>query len=99
MSKELENIKEQLNWHWRNNMRPVRFFMLDARAVIPFLSLLVYLRPSTLFITLIITAIFYIMERKGLTFPNALRSMRMWVVGRNRPGLLSTQQKKFIDYG
>lgn len=99
MSKEIDNIKEQLNWHWRNNMRPVRFYMLDARAIIPYLALLVYARPSTLILAIISTTIFYIMERKGLTFPSALRAIRLWVIGRERPGLLSVQRKKFIDRG
>lgn len=99
MSKEIENIREQLNWHWRNNMRPVRFFMLDARAVIPFLVLLIYFRPSTLILTCLITAFFYILERKGLTVPAALRMMRSWVTGRERPGWISVHRKRFKDYG
>jgi hypothetical protein len=36
--------EEKVNWHWRNSMRPVRFFGLDARASMPFFVLLVYFR-------------------------------------------------------
>ncbi len=49
---------EKANWHWRNSMRPARFFNLDARAALPFLLLLVYFRPISLLITLIVTMAF-----------------------------------------
>lgn len=99
MAKEIENIQEQLNWHWRNNMRPVRFFMFDSRASICFLVLLVYARPVTFLLTFIITTAFYYLEKKGLTTPSAVRAFRQWIVGKRRPGLPSAQHKKMIDYG
>ncbi len=99
MAKEIENIQEKLNWHWRNSMRPVRFFMLDARASICFLVLLVYLRVSTLVLTVIVTLFFRFLEKKGLTFPAALRSIRMWFVGKDRPGVPGVLRKKFLDQG
>lgn len=99
MAKEIENIKEKLNWHWRNSMRPVRFFMLDARASICFLVLLVYARTSTIIITIIVTIIFRLLEKKGLTFPAALRAFRQWIVGKNRPGWPSALHKQFNDWG
>lgn len=99
MAKEVQNMKEQLNWHWRNNMRTVRFFALDARASLAFMVLLVYARTSTIILTLIVTMIFYWLEKKGMTFPAAMRSLRMWFVGTDRPALASVQHKKFIDHG
>lgn len=99
MAKEIENIQEKLNWHWRNSMRPVRFFMLDARASICFLILLVYLRTSTIFLTIIVTIFFHFLEKKGLTFPAALRAMRLWIIGKDRPGLPGALRKKFSDQG
>lgn len=80
-------------------MRPVRFFMLDARASICFLVLLVYMRTSTIILTIIVTLVFRFLEKKGLTFPAALRSIRMWFVGRDRPGLPGALHKRFIDRG
>lgn len=99
MAKEIENIQEKLNWHWRNSMRPVRFFALDARASIPFLVLLIYARPITLATTIVTTVIFYIFEKRGLTTPAALRAIRVWLIGANRPGLVSVKHKKLKDYG
>ena len=98
-SAEREIADEQAHWHWRNSMRPARFFALDARAVIPWCVLLVYARPITLFITIISTLVFHMLERKGLTFPSALRSLRVWLIGQRRPGLVSFHRHKMDDFG
>lgn len=99
MAKEVQNMRDQLNWHWRNNMRTVRFFALDARASLCFMVLLVYARTSTLILTFIVTMIFYWLEKKGMTFPAALRTLRCWFVGQDRPGLISAQHRKLHDRG
>lgn len=65
MAKEVQNMQDQLNWHWRNNMRTVRFFALDARASLCFMVLLVYARTSTIILTFIVTGIFYLLEKRG----------------------------------
>jgi hypothetical protein len=99
MAKEAQNIKDQINWHWRNNMRTVRFFAVDARASLAFMALLVYARMSTFIIAIISTMIFYMLEKKGLTFPAALRTLRGWFTGHERPGHASAQHKQLIDRG
>lgn len=90
---------EKKNWHWRNTMRPVRFFNLDARAALPFFILLVYARPVTLVLTIIITTIFYILERRGLTFPSALRALRVWLVGDRRAAWFTYAHRRMRDFG
>ena len=90
---------EKENWHWRNTMRPVRFFNLDARAAFPFFVLLVYLRPISLVITLLITVFFYILERYGLTFPASLRAIRLWLGGDFRPGHYRYAFRTLKDFG
>lgn len=99
MSDELSNLQEQVNWHWRNSMRVVRFLAFDARAAMPLPLLLVYARLSTLILTIVTLLFFRHLERKGLTFPAALRTFRSWVVGEHRPGWVSAQRRKFIDWG
>lgn len=99
MGQTEDNIEEKANWHWRNSMRPARFFNVDARAAIPFLILLVYFRPITLFLTLLSTVIFIMLEKRGLTFPSALRSLRSWFNGQNRPAWVAIRKRKFVDYG
>ncbi|MEZ5815344.1 MAG: IcmT/TraK family protein [Alphaproteobacteria bacterium] len=98
-AEELENLQEKMNWHWRNTMRVVRFFAFDARAAAPIPLLLVYARWSTLTLTIITLLIFRFLENKGLTVPSALRNLRSWYVGRDRPGWVAVQHRKFTDYG
>ena len=90
---------EKQNWHWRNTMRPVRFFNMDARAGIPYLMLLLYARPITLFFVIISTVTFKIMEKRGLTFPAALRAFRVWLFGDERPGWLRFRRRTMKDFG
>lgn len=91
--------EERVNWHWRNTMRPVRFFGLDARAAWPFCVLLVYFRPISLFLTVVITIVFVQLERKGLSFDSALRAFRAWLLGQRRPAWLSLRRRRLVDYG
>ncbi|MBI2234954.1 MAG: type IV secretion protein IcmT [Micavibrio aeruginosavorus] len=94
-----ESELEQANWHWRNTMRTVRFFNLDARASMPFIVLLVYARPITLLLALVTTLIFRFLEMKGLTFPAAMRSLRVWLIGQYRPSWASFRRRNMRDYG
>lgn len=96
---QIDNIQEKLNWHWRNSMRTVRFLAFDARAALPLPLLLVHARWSTLILTIVFLSFFRFLERKGLTFPAALRTMRVIIVGNFRPGWLGVDRKKFRDFG
>ncbi len=98
-AQELENLQEKQNWHWRNSMRTVRFISFDARASLPIPILLVYARTSTILLTIAFLLFFRYLERKGLTFPAAIRSIRSSIIGQDRPGWVRAQNKKFIDYG
>lgn len=91
--------EEKVNWHWRNTMRPVRFFGMDARAAIPYFVLLVYLRPISIFLTVVSTVIFVSLEKRGLTFTAAMRALRSWLNGQRRPAWVSLRRRRFIDYG
>lgn len=95
---QVQQAQEQLNWHWRNSMRPVRFFNMDARAVLPFVALLVYARLITLFICISATAIFWIVEKMGLTFPSALRKLRSTLTGDRRYALMAFRRRRFKEY-
>ena len=86
-------------WHWRDSMRVVRFFGLDARAVLPFCLLIVYLRIITLVLCVISTVAFHYLEKKGFTVPSAMRALRVWILGKKRPAVLSIHKRKFNDYG
>lgn len=90
---------EKKNWHWRNSMRPVRFFNLDARAALPFFLLLVYARPVTIIMTVASTLIFRIMEKRGLSTPAALRTFRVWLMGYERPSWYTYARRRMRDFG
>ncbi len=99
MVKELENLEARINWHWRDSMRPVRFFNFDGRCAFLIPLWLLYLRWSTIIFSVIVFYTFRYFEQKGLSFPAALRAFRAWIIGRDRPGLPGTMKHKFIDYG
>ncbi len=86
-------------WHWRNTMKTVRFFQFDARAGLFVALLLVHFRIWTLILLVTMLFVFYALERKGLSFPAALRSLRVWLVGTKRPGWIWTRRRKLQDTG
>src|SRR5690606_10790559 len=94
-----DTLEEKANWHWRNTMRPVRFFGLDARAAIPYFVLLVYARPITIFLTVTSTIVFIMLEKRGLSFDSALRALRNWLVGQKRPAWISLRRRRMLDFG
>ena len=95
----IQDMQERMNWHWRNTMRPIRFFGLDARSAIPYTLLLVYFRWITLFVAIVVTIIFFIVEKQGLTFPAAVRKFRRLMLSEVRPGISSFRHRRFKDFG
>ena len=87
------------DWHWRNTMKPVRFFALDARAVLPLLFCFLPFRLWKLPIGIAFTILFLLLERRGLTFPAALRAGRRWLVGHKRPAIIASARRTMTDFG
>lgn len=90
---------ELVGWHWRDNMRPARFFMFDARAALLIVLLLVHPRPWTFVLFVLALVLFNVLERFGLTFEAALRRLRSWLCGNDRPGVIWTARRRAIDMG
>lgn len=95
----MAEIETQGDWHWRNSMKPVRFFGLDARVAIFFLFFILHMRAWTLGMFIGVSILFWLLERRGLTFDAALRSFRTWILGSKRPGLLWHRKRRLVDYG
>lgn len=95
----MANLETQGDWHWRNSMKPVRFFALDARVALFFLLFLLHMRLWTLGLFVAMCILFWLLERKGLTFDAAMRSFRTWITGANRPGLLWHRRRRMTDFG
>lgn len=96
MAKEEDSVQ---TWHWRNTMKPVRFFNFDARAGLILVLVLVHFRTWTLTLAITVNVVFYILERKGLTFSAALRALRSWIVGPKRPAFIYSRRRKLLDTG
>lgn len=96
-----QTAEEEARWHWRDSMRPARFFGLDARAGVPYFFLIFSggFFVKMLIFTFFVTMIFRLMEKKGYTFPAALRALRLWLSGSDRNGWVSLRYRKMIDYG
>ena len=99
MANQEADLQEQINWHWRNTMRPVRFFNFDAKAAIPFIFLLFYFRTVTIVFAVIVLIIFWLLEKNGLTFDAAMRATRLFMFGQKRPGLIAFKYRRMKDYG
>ena len=99
MVNQVAELQEQVNWHWRNTMRPVRFFGFDAKAAIPFCFLLFYFRVSTIIFAAVVMTIFYLLEKRGLTFDAAMRATRLYIFGDFRPALVSFKRRRLRDHG
>ena len=84
--------------HWRNTQKPVRFFMLDARASVAVLLFLVHMRLWTLVLAIVIMLVFWFFERRGLTFAASLRALRCWMVGTRRPANHRRALRYWTDY-
>lgn len=99
MGQREDTEEEKANWHWRNSMRPVRFFAFDARCAIPWFILLFHARMGTFILAIVLTGVFWYMEQRGLTFPASLRAFRSWFLGQRRYGWLPMRRKRMTDYG
>jgi intracellular multiplication protein IcmT len=86
-------------WHWRNTMKPARFFHFDARVSYFLLLVLLHARLWTLELMLAVGCIFWILERKGLFFAAALRALRVWFIGKYRPAWIFSRRRKMLDTG
>ena len=96
------DIETEGDWHWRNSMRPLRFFALDARAGIPVFALILptgSFRLTVFLVCLIVMFLFFVLERKGLTFAAAMRGLRAWIHGPKRNAHMWFKNRRTIDYG
>ncbi|MGB4102280.1 MAG: IcmT/TraK family protein [Alphaproteobacteria bacterium] len=85
--------------HWRNSQRVPRFFIFDARAFIALMLFMVHIALWTFALSIIAIFAFWTFERFGLTFEAALRAIRSWILGRDRPALGRLSYRRWSDFG
>ena len=88
-----------MDTHWRYTQKPARFFGLDARSALSLLLVLVHLRMWTFEFALVVMALFWFLERRGLTFNASLRAFRAWILGERRPANQRRIRRYWVDYG
>lgn len=84
--------------HWRNSGKPIRFFIADARAFTATFFFLIHARLWTFILALVVIFLFWLMERRGLSFHSSLRGVRSWFLGARRPATSRRLIRRWIDY-
>jgi len=88
-----------MDLHWRNTQKPARFFSLDARSFAALFLFLIHARLWTFIFAVVVMFIFWLFERRGLTFESAVRAIRAYLAGAYRPALLGRKKRNWIDFG
>lgn len=83
---------------WRDSGRPVRFFMVDGRAAIGILLVLLHISLETLMLAIFVMVAFAVLERFDYTVPNALRKARSIVAGRRRRAVASWRKQGYRSF-
>lgn len=84
---------------WRDTMRPVRFYMIDARLLLFFAVWVFWPTWWTTGLTVAAMAAFRIAEARGYRLTSALRGLRAMAAGRRRPALHLDATRRFVDFG
>ncbi len=79
---------------WRYTARPVQLAILDARACLPLLAVVVYWSWTTLAIAVAGTAFFGTISYFGLTVPAIGRVLRRRLVGSVRPAVPTWRRRR-----
>ena len=87
------------DYHWRNSMRPTRFFAFDSRAVLGVVLVIVHIRLWTILLAIAVIIAFWFAERAGYSFDSACRRIRTLLLGPKRPAIAIKANRKLVDYG
>ncbi len=79
---------------WRYTANPVQLAMLDARACLPLLAVVVYWSWTTLAIAVVGTLFFGAISYFGLTVPAFGRALRRRLVGSVRPAVPAWRRRR-----
>jgi intracellular multiplication protein IcmT len=72
---------------WRDTSRSGRFFIFDAKAVIPLFLFLAHIRWWTFYAAMLALVGFGVLERFGISITVAFRLLRAWIAGPIRYGV------------
>ncbi len=80
---------------WRDTGKPVKVWVLDARACFPFLVFVVYWSWTTFYIALIGVIFFSVISWAGMTVPATIRMVSRLLVGPFRPAVPAWKRRRF----
>lgn len=86
------------NCFWRETQRPARLMIFDARLMIFVAIFVMHIKLWTFTVLVIAIALFWFLERKGLSMPNAFRRMRALAVGAYRAARPYRAERRRVDY-
>jgi intracellular multiplication protein IcmT len=92
-------MSDSNDWHWRNSMRPTRFFAFDSRAVLGVVLVIIHIRLWTIVLACIGILVFWFAERAGYSFDSACRRLRTLIIGPKRPSTAFRSKTRLVDYG
>ena len=81
MDKQLENA------HWRDSARSIRFFVWDAKAVLPFAIFIVHMRWWTFIFAVVTMTFFSILNRYGFKPVVFVRWLRNKLAGSHKTAI------------
>lgn len=85
--------------NWRDTYKPARFLMVDAMVSPLLLGTLLWVRWYTVIPTVIIVAlVWYAERRRDMGIASALRGVRSWIAGSDRPARGVIRQRAMVDY-
>ena len=89
---------EAQNAPWRDTMRPVRFYMIDAKLLIP-ATLWLFVPTWWTTAAVVLTAVaFRVAEARGYRLGAAARAVRARTAGR-RHALHARRTRRFVEFG
>ena len=83
---------------WRDSARAVRFYVFDARLLLPAALLVLWPNWATLALLLAGLVAFRVAEARGYRLSAALRAVRARLAGR-REALSPLRHRRFTDFG
>ncbi|MBW4036277.1 MAG: hypothetical protein HIU90_12465 [Proteobacteria bacterium] len=81
---------------WRDTMKPLRLFIIDAWALVPALIFLLYWSLTTLVIALVGIVFFGVIGWFGVNIVATMRILRRWLVGPLRPAVPRDRKRRFV---
>lgn len=80
---------------WRDTGKPVRVWVLDARACLPVLVFVVYWCWTTFYIAMTGIVFFSVISWAGMSVPATIRMCRRLLVGPFRPAVPAWKRRRF----